>query len=67
MFQPNAISSGFNIAELVFQVCHTGELTSDNRKQLQSVLLQHSISEEERSAIDRLIYATRRGWLRIAS
>ena len=67
MFQPHTISSGFNIAELVFQVCHTGELTSDNRKQLQSVLLQNSVSEEEHSEIDRLIYATRRGWLRIAS
>lgn len=55
------------MAELVFQACHTGVLTPENRKQLQSVLLQPFVSEEERSAIDRLLYAIRRGWLSLTN
>ncbi|MDJ1185482.1 hypothetical protein [Roseofilum casamattae] len=66
MFQHHTLPPSFNMAELVFEVCHTGKLTQANRKQLRSILLQPSISEEEHSAIDRLLYAIRRGWLKIA-
>lgn len=55
-----------NIAELFFQVYRYGSLNRDHRQQLKFILLKESISEEEQTAIDRLLYAVRRGWLKIS-
>jgi len=53
------------IAELFYQVCQSGKLTRTHRYGLMSALLDCAISEEDRAAIDRVIHATRRGWVTI--
>lgn len=55
----------FTIAELVFQVYHSGLLTQTHRKQLRTVLLNDCLSEEDQTAINRLLHAVRRGWLKV--
>lgn len=60
-----AAISQLTMAELFFQVYRYGSLNSNHRQQLRSILLKESISEEEQTAIDRLLYAVRRGWLKI--
>ncbi|MGK7921491.1 MAG: hypothetical protein AB4080_15935 [Trichodesmium sp.] len=54
------------ITELVFQVYRSGILTQDQRKQLRNLFLYHNLSEEDTTAINRLIHAIRRGWLKMA-
>jgi len=56
----------FTIAELVFQVYHSGLLTPTNRQQLKTALLNDCLTEEDQTAINRLLHAVRRGWLKIA-
>ena len=51
----------FTIAELVFQVYHSGLLTHTHRQQLRTVLLNDCLSEEDQTAINRLLHAVRRG------
>ncbi|MBD2311577.1 hypothetical protein H6G20_07885 [Desertifilum sp. FACHB-1129] len=58
-------SQGQTVAELVFQVCRTGTIDYHHRQLLQSFLLQEHLTEEDHTAIDRLLYAVRRGWLQI--
>ncbi len=53
------------ITELVFQVYRSGILTHEQRKQLKNLFLYHNLSEEDTTAINRLLHAIRRGWLRI--
>ncbi|MFM9268444.1 hypothetical protein [Tychonema sp. BBK16] len=55
----------FTIAELVFQVYHSGLLTQTHRKQLREVLLNDCLTEEDQTAINRLLHAVRRGWLKV--
>ena len=55
----------FTIAELVFQVYHSGLLTGTNRQQLRTALLNDCLSEEDQTAINRLLHAVRRGWLKV--
>ncbi|MBE9122030.1 hypothetical protein IQ269_14750 [Tychonema sp. LEGE 07199] len=54
-----------SIAELVFQVYHSGLLTPTHRRQLQTALLNDRLSEEDQTAINRLLHAVRRGWLKV--
>ncbi|NEN88458.1 MAG: hypothetical protein F6K48_05775 [Okeania sp. SIO3H1] len=54
------------IAELVFQVYRSGILTLEHRKQLRSLFLYHNLTEEDTTAINRLLHAIRRGWLKVA-
>ncbi|WP_234488928.1 hypothetical protein [Oxynema sp. CENA135] len=54
------------IAELFFQVYRYGQITKEQRQFLKMFLLQETLPYEERTAIDRMIYAVRRGWLKIA-
>ncbi|NES05002.1 MAG: hypothetical protein F6K22_20530 [Okeania sp. SIO2F4] len=54
------------ITELVFQVYRSGILTQEQRKQLRNLFLYHNLSEEDTTAINRLLHAIRRGWLKIA-
>jgi hypothetical protein len=54
-----------NFSELFFQIYWSGRLTPEHRQYLRAILLQESLSEEEQSSINRLIYAVRRGWLKL--
>mgnify|MGYP000072964487 CR=1 FL=1 len=53
------------ITELMFQVYRSGILTKDQRKQLKDLFLYHNLTEEDTTAINRLIHAIRRGWLKM--
>lgn len=55
----------FTIAELVFQVYHSGLLTPTHRQQLKTALLNDCLTEEDQIAINRLLHAVRRGWLKV--
>jgi len=55
----------FTIAELVFQVYHSGLLTLTHRQQLKTAILEQTLSEEDETAINRLLHAVRRGWLKV--
>lgn len=54
-----------SLAEMIFQVYHSGELTRNHRQYLKTVLLTGYLSEEEQTAINRLLHAVRRGWLQV--
>ena len=53
------------IAELFAQVTRTGKLTHADRYGLMAAVMAEHLNEEERSAIDRLLYAVRRGRLQL--
>lgn len=55
----------FTIAELVFQAYHSGLLTQTHRHQLRSAILEETLTEEDQTAINRLLHAVRRGWLKV--
>ena len=56
----------YTIAEMVFQVYRSGFLTTEHRKQLRNLFLEYDLSEEDTTAINRLLHAVRRGWLKMA-
>lgn len=56
---PNALS------EIFAQASSSGYLTVADRDGLKFALLDESLSSEERAAIDRLLYAVRKGRLRL--
>jgi hypothetical protein len=56
---PNALS------EIFAQAASSGYLTVADRDGLKAALLDESLSREERAAIDRLLYAVRKGRLRL--
>jgi hypothetical protein len=56
---PNALS------EIFAQAASSGYLTVADRDGLKAALLDESLSSEERAAIDRLLYAVRKGRLRL--
>jgi hypothetical protein len=60
-----ALLPEYTIAELVFQVYRSGFLTTEHRKQLRSLFLDYDLSEEDTTAINRLLHAVRRGWLKV--
>lgn len=49
------------IFELFAQVSNTGRMTEFDRQVLQTAILNDAVTEEERQAIDRLLYAIRLG------
>ena len=53
------------ITELVFQVYRSGILTQEQRKQIKNLFLYHNLSKEDTTAINRLLHAIRRGWLKV--
>lgn len=65
MMSSPTYTPNLTVAELVFQVCRSGMVTQTHRQQLRHVILQNTLTEEDRSAIDRLFYAIRRGWLQL--
>ena len=63
---PQALLLEVIITESVFQVYQCGILTQEQRKQLINLFLYYNLSEENRTAINRLLHGIRRGWLRMA-
>ncbi len=51
--------------EMFARVWKVGTITRHERTRLAALLLQESISLEERASIDRLLHAIRRGWLQV--
>lgn len=60
-----AILPETNLAEVVFQVYHSGALTRTHRQYLRNVLLMDYLSEEDQTAINRMLHAVKRGWLKV--
>lgn len=58
---PNAIS------ELFAQVSHSGQITLADRYGLMAAILDESLEEEQRLAIDRLIHAIYKGRIRVVN
>ncbi|MEB3336418.1 MAG: hypothetical protein VKJ46_03080 [Leptolyngbyaceae bacterium] len=53
------------LSELYVQAFSSGNITVADRWGLMAALLEDSMSEDERSSIDRILHAVRRGRLRI--
>jgi hypothetical protein len=53
------------VFELFAQVSHTGRITVLDRQYLLQALLDDATSEEEKFAIDRLLYAVRLGRVQV--
>ena len=53
------------VAELFGEAWNYGYLTLNQRLALQNLLLNLSVNSEDRDAIDRLLHAVKRGWLKI--
>lgn len=53
------------ISEIFYQIWQTKQISARHRWGLRSALMQDSLSEDERDAIDRLLHAVRRGWLQV--
>ena len=62
----NVLTPVVTLAEVFFQVYQQGRIDKDHRQYLKATLLKESVSEEEQTAINRLLYAVRRGWLEVA-
>lgn len=63
--QAYAIDSNSAIAELFYQVCQAGHLTRPDRQRIMSAFLSGALTDEEKAAINRLVHAVRRGWLKV--
>jgi hypothetical protein len=55
----------FAISELYARTITTGQITVSHRRILREAICSPGLAEEERSAIDRLLWATVRGRLTI--
>ncbi|OCR02767.1 hypothetical protein BCD67_18050 [Oscillatoriales cyanobacterium USR001] len=58
-------NSEFTIADLFFQVYRSGILTLAHRKYLKNAILESNLSQEDQTALNRLLHAVRRGWLKV--
>lgn len=63
MFSASPLSTA--ISEIFAQTSTTGTITLVDRYGLMVALLDETISEEERTSIDRLFYALRKGWVQV--
>ncbi|MGL5509715.1 MAG: hypothetical protein ACRC2J_02365 [Microcoleaceae cyanobacterium] len=57
----------FGLSDLFAQVNDTGSLTVADRYGLMAALLEESLSDEEKSCIDRLLRAVCRGKIKVAN
>ncbi len=53
------------ISEIFCKIWRSGKITYLERWGLMSALLKDSLTEDEMDAINRLLHAVRRGWLRV--
>jgi hypothetical protein len=63
--QTLTLKSDRAIAELFYQVTHSGNLTRTESHGLRA-LCESALSEDDRDAVNRLLHAIRRGWVRIS-
>ncbi|MBD1830232.1 hypothetical protein NDI47_04670 [Microcoleus vaginatus GB1-A2] len=63
--QALTLKSDRAIAELFYQVTHSGNLTRTESHGLRA-LCESALSEDARDAVKRLLHAIRRGWVRIS-
>jgi len=54
-----------SMAKLFFQIYRYGYIDNKNSQDLQNILLQESVTQEEKIYVDRILYAVRQGWVRI--
>lgn len=55
-----------NLSELFANVWKQGIMTANNRQSIKYALLTGNLNEAELRIINRMLYAVRRGWLKIA-
>lgn len=53
------------LSELFVQVSQKGQITLLDRYVLMAIVLRNSINENEEESINRLLYAVRRGWVKV--
>jgi hypothetical protein len=54
-----------SISDVFAEVSNTGRMTALDREMLQAALLNEFTTEEEKQAIDRLLYAVRLGRIQV--
>ncbi|MDY6939117.1 MAG: hypothetical protein SWY16_15790 [Cyanobacteriota bacterium] len=57
--------SQISLEELFSRAWKTGCLTDTEQQKLREKLLEKSVTQDEQSTIERLLHATRRGWLKV--
>ena len=55
------------MADMFIQATNSGALTLADRYTIKMAVLKESLSDEERQVIDRLLYAIRKGRVRLVS
>ncbi len=55
----------FSIEELFGQVWQTGSINRQHQRRLKRALLDRNMNPDERAAVDRMLHAVRRGWLKL--
>lgn len=55
-----------SLSELFANVWKQGMMTASNRQSIKSALLTGNLNDAELRIINRMLYAVRRGWLKIA-
>lgn len=66
MFTPVRLLPGA-IADLFAQVSNSGKITLADRYGLMAALLEDSLTEDEKAAIDRLLYSFYRGKMKVVN
>ena len=66
MFTPVRLLPGA-IADLFAQVSNSGKITLADRYGLMAALLEDSLTEDEKGAIDRLLYSLCRGKMKVVN
>lgn len=64
--QPSNILPTFLLSQICFEVWQTGQINRLQRQHIKTVLLDDSLNIQDHKLIDRLLYAVRRGWLKLA-
>lgn len=57
----------FGIAELFAEVNKSGQITIADRYGLLAALLEDTLTEEDKGAIDRILYSVRKGRLKVVN
>ena len=63
--QALTLKSDCAVAELFYQASHSGNMTRTQSSGLMRALCESALSDEDRDAVNRLLHAIRRGWVRI--
>ena len=63
--QALTLKSDCTIAELFYQVTHSGNLTRSESHGLRA-LCESTLGQDDQDAVNRLLHAIRRGWVRIS-